>query len=96
VAKIIKATVPTVTKQQSSILSDSELLLSPISLHAELPEGSKSVDLVSSMPGKAMKMWEADREEVGWASPPLLRRIRSTCETVNEEASATTTDLPES
>jgi hypothetical protein len=70
VEKIIKAIVPTITEQQSLVLSDSEPLLSSVSLVSELPEGSKYVGLVSLTPGKAKKLSEANCEEVDWASPP--------------------------
>ncbi|KAK1693865.1 hypothetical protein QYE76_010562 [Lolium multiflorum] len=65
VAQIIKASVPTSSEHQSSDLSDSELVR-----QLDLADDPGLVEKVSPTQGKAKKLSEAEREEVGWVTPP--------------------------
>jgi hypothetical protein len=60
VAQIIKASVPTTSKHQPPEASDSDLLL-----QLDLPEDLTSGEGVSPTPGKALRMSEEDRADVG-------------------------------
>ncbi|KAK1609441.1 hypothetical protein QYE76_033114 [Lolium multiflorum] len=67
VAQIIKASVPTTSKHQPAEASDSDLLL-----QLDLPEDLTSEERVLPTPGKALRLSEEDRAEVGWVTPPSV------------------------
>ncbi|KAK1692879.1 hypothetical protein QYE76_009576 [Lolium multiflorum] len=67
VAQIIKASAPSTSKHQPPETSDSDLLL-----QLDLPESLTSEERVSPTPGKALRLSEEDREEVGWVTPPSV------------------------
>jgi hypothetical protein len=65
VAQIIKASLPAHSKPKSPEASVGD---SPLQL--DLPADPSAEERVSPTPGKALRLSDADREEVGWSSPP--------------------------
>jgi hypothetical protein len=69
VAKIVNQVAPVAMSQDPSVISDGDQPPVSASLVSDTPEGSKATGQSYVTPGKAKRLSDEDRAEVGWVSP---------------------------